>query len=429
MNKKLQTRCNTLMTTIVENNCVDVDILFKKLHENKAYRSNYYHKAVLDFFIEHNICLTKDNKVLGSNFTVSEIKYLNNLVSESSTKVSSKIISKSKLWIAERYLNEKVNEKVPEVYIEEDLDSEEEPATSRFSTIEDDILSMYLRDIGKYPLLSAQEEYTLSKQYKENGDKAAREKLITHNLKLVVSVCKPFQNKGLPMIDLIQLGNLGLMTAIEKFDPDLGYRLSTYATWWIKQSVLRGLYRDSKLVRMPIHASEQAYKIKKAKETLTDILDRDPTNEELANYINENKLFGSSINGITALDIHIYTYFYELNSIISLDLPILNADGDPDTTIGDYIASDEKTPEEIATMVDLTKVINDIMDKVLKPNEINVITKRFGLNGSRRYTLEEIADEYGITRERIRQIENRSIGKLKRSMHARLQLIDFKNDF
>lgn len=311
---------------------------------------------------------------------------------------------------------------------EEDIEEDEKDSTTiTFHTSNNEVpdsFNKYLTEIAQYDVLSKEEECELSRRYLQNKDVAAKNKLVTHNLKLVVSIAKKYTGSGLPILDLVQSGNLGLMTAVDKFDPDLGYKFSTYATWWIKQSIIRSISTDSRLVRLPVHATEQGYRIKQARAELRIKLNREPSDEELCNYMNENKLYASSVGSLSEIDIRIYSAFYDHGSVLSLETPIANGDGDEDTCLGDYIAANITSPEEEAVEIDKSATIKRILNEVLNEKEIAVLVYRFGLSGFPRMTLEEVGKKYKVTRERIRQIEAKALRKLNRSRKARTVLLE-----
>lgn len=306
---------------------------------------------------------------------------------------------------------------------DDDLDLDDKS----FGILLSDSFRVYLREIGQYEVLTREEEMAYAKKYKETKDINAKNTLINHNLRLVVSIAKKYIGTGLSIMDLVQNGNLGLITAVERFDPDLGYKFSTYATWWIRQSITRSISNESRLIRLPVHVVEQANKIKQARAVLKDILGCEPSSAELAKYINDNKLYSSSVTHVDEIDIRIYSAFYDSNSIVSLDTPVLDSSGDGDTCIGDYIPNNEKGPEDIAMKNNLAIAVKQVLEATLKEKEINILVDRFGLDDHPRLTLEEVGRKYNVTRERIRQIESKALHKLRRPK-ARMALIDFLKD-
>ena len=302
--------------------------------------------------------------------------------------------------------------------------NEEDDSITDFNSMSDSV-KLYLVEIGKYPLLSSEEEYELAKKYKDNNDLDAKNTLINHNLRLVVSIAKHYIPSKVPLLDLIQMGNIGLIQAVEKFNPDLKYKFSTYATWWIRQSIGRSIINEARLIRLPVQTNEQGYKIKKAKDELSNKLHRKPTVKELCDYINEKQLYVSSIKHIDEQDIMIYNSFYDISAIASLSMPIVNNDGDEDTCIEEFVSSESPSPEELYENNSTHELIEEILDKILNKKEAEIIRCRFGFNSGHIETLQEIGQKYNLTRERIRQIESTALRKLRRSTIVRKKLGNF----
>lgn len=289
----------------------------------------------------------------------------------------------------------------------DDLDDDdnisiEEPKTqeSLNSVNSDDSVRIYLQQIGKIPLLSAEEELEVAKQIYETQSQFARKVLINANLRLVVSIAKKYIGRGLSFLDLIQEGNMGLIRATEKFDYTKGYKFSTYATWWIQQSITRAIADKARIIRLPIHLIESINKIKKATIDLTTELGRIPVKQEIADKL------GISVAKLTSI-------IKSTQSTISIDTP--TGQKDDSNKIIDYIV-DESTlaPESRVSQESLLDDIK-IMLEQLSPKERDILILRFGLNNDgNKKTLDEIGSIYGVSRERIRQIENRAISKLKK---------------
>jgi RNA polymerase primary sigma factor len=271
------------------------------------------------------------------------------------------------------------------------------------ATATDNAFGLYLREIGREKLLTREQEVELAARIKR-GDRAARERMITANLRLVVKLATDYTNLGLPLLDLVSEGNIGLMKAVERFDPEKGGKLSTYAAWWIKQSIKRALANQSKTIRVPVHQVEKIAKIRRLTERLTLELGREPTDEELADEV------GLSADQISAL---------KSSGIqpASLDAPVGRDDGD--TLFGDTI-SDENAEDPLEHIEEKDAHANlDGWLKVLTPRERDIIKARYGLGGARTKTLEDIGAKFGITRERIRQIQVGALRKLRREMARR----------
>ena len=303
----------------------------------------------------------------------------------------------------------------------EDLDDDnisiEEPKTqeSLSSVNSDDSVRIYLQQIGKIPLLSAEEELEVAKQIYETKSEIARKVLINANLRLVVSIAKKYIGRGLSFLDLIQEGNMGLIKATEKFDYTKGYKFSTYATWWIQQSITRAIADKARIIRLPIHLIESINKIKKATVDLTTELGRIPVKQEIADKL------GISVSKLTSI-------IKSTQSTISIDTP--TGQKDDSNKIIDYIV-DESTlaPESLVSQESLLDDIKGMLEQ-LSQKERDVLILRFGLNNDgNKKTLDEIGTIYGVSRERIRQIENRAISKLKKLCKNKNLTSGLKNYF
>ena len=296
------------------------------------------------------------------------------------------------------------------IYDEEVKDSRVQDEFDK--SIAADGIKWYLNSIN-FGLLTAEEEKELARRIKQ-GDMKAREKMITYNLKLVVNIAKRYcgKNKTLDFSDLIQAGNIGLMKAVDKFDPSLDYKFSTYATWWIRQSITRAMSDEGRNIRMPVHALDQYRYIKRAINEL-EYQNINPTYEQIANYVNERGwIVGSTTRAkLTPKDIKRYIQQYNNTDTISLQTPIGDEE---DSFIGDFIADDSIDIEHKAEISNLHESIDQILNLYLSEREANVLIKRYGLDGSPPMTLEQIAKIYGLTRERIRQIEEKAKRKVKR---------------
>ena len=264
----------------------------------------------------------------------------------------------------------------------------------------DDSIEIYLKEIGNIPLLSSEEEKRLAIATK-NGNEEARRILIESNLRLCVSIAKHFMGRGVSFLDLIQDGNIGIMKAVEKFDPYKGYKFSTYATWWIRQSITRAISDTSNIIRIPVHINEVIGKVKRAERSIIVNTGKEPTDEELADYLN-----------IDVSKVSTARIVQSKSNLVSLENPI-KTDGDSDeSVIGDFISSTDDNPEELAYKGALADTVKEVCS-TLTPREQKVLEMRFGFADGKIYTLEEVGDMFGVTRERIRQIENKAIRTLK----------------
>jgi len=263
----------------------------------------------------------------------------------------------------------------------------------------DDSIRLYLREIGRIHLLKADEEINLARRIAHGGDDGikAKRQLVQANLRLVVSIAKKYLNRGLPFLDLIQEGNLGLIRAAEKFDPERGYKFSTYATWWIRQGITRALADKSRTIRVPVHMVETINKFKKITRELSQGLNRRPTENELAVALDVSV---QKVKEIVAAN----------RTPVSLETPLGKEE---DSRLGDFISDAESArPDSSATDELLRKDIEQVLGSLL-PREREVIRLRYGLDDGRERTLEEVGQLFGITRERVRQIEFKAMRKLR----------------
>jgi len=269
----------------------------------------------------------------------------------------------------------------------------------------DSNIGLYLREISQVPLLTPAEEIKLAAKIKR-GNKRAREQMITANLRLVVKIANDFSTFGLPLLDLISEGNIGLMKAVERFDPKKGGKLSTYASWWIKQSIKRALANQSKTIRLPVHLVDKIGKIRRVAARMTEELGREPTSEELADELGLAVAKVSHLKNVAVRP-------------ASLDARI---NADDDTPFGDLV-SDDKAEDPFAALrdKDLRDEIVELLD-VLDARERRIIAYRFGLGGGRERTLEEVGKKFGVTRERIRQLQNIALLKMRKALRKREEL-------
>ena len=285
---------------------------------------------------------------------------------------------------------------------EDVLKSVEDPKIqeSLMSVNSDDSVKIYLRQIGKIPLLSSEEEVELAKRIQENKDEFAKDVLVNANLRLVVSIAKKYIGRGLSFLDLIQEGNVGLIKAAGRFDYKKGYKFSTYATWWIQQSITRAIADKARIIRLPIHMIDSIGKIRRATIDLTTELGHPPTKQEIAYRL------GLPVAKLTSI-------IKSAQSTVSMDTPATS--DDDSSKIADFIVDNSTiTPDGKVSHDNLLEDIRKILNQ-LSQKERDVLILRYGLdNNGVKKTLDEIGSQYGVSRERIRQIENRAISKLKK---------------
>lgn len=280
--------------------------------------------------------------------------------------------------------------------------------TRYLDDVADDSVRLYLREIGKIPLLTAEEELSLAQRVVA-GDKKAKDQMAEANMRLVVSIAKRYVGRGLDLLDLIQEGNTGLLRAVEKFDPDKGFKFSTYATWWIRQAITRAIADQARTIRIPVHMVETINKLLRTQRRLTQDLNREPTNEEIAEAME--------------LDVEKVEHIMKIKQdISSLDASV--RDDEEDSVLGDFIEDEDTvTPEESATGQLLKEQVKGLLGG-LSEREQKILRLRFGLEDGKNHTLEEVGQEFSVTRERIRQIEAKALAKLKKHKDSR-KLMDY----
>ena len=319
-----------------------------------------------------------------------------------------------------------------------DLDDEEEEDTSEevlnsgqyLDDISDDSVRLHLREIGKIPLLTAEEELSLAQQVVANRDELAevleklesdsltdnqrqklrqkahklarpKDKMAEANMRLVVSIAKRYSGRGLDFLDLIQEGHTGLLRAVEKFDPDKGFKFSTYATWWIRQAITRAIADQARTIRIPVHMVETINKLLRTQRRMTQELNREPTIEELAK---ELEMEPDKVEYVIKIK----------QDISSLDAGVGRDGEDEDSVLGDFIEDEEsQTPEESAANQLLKEQVQAVLS-TLSDREQKIVRMRFGLDNGKSHTLEEVGQEFAVTRERIRQIEAKALAKLRK---------------
>ena len=262
----------------------------------------------------------------------------------------------------------------------------------------DDVLSMYLKEINKIPLLTREEEVELCEKARK-GDKAAKDKIINANLRFVVKVAKKYQNHGLDLTDLISEGNIGLINAIEKFEPSRGYHFISYAVWWINQSILKAVSEKSRAIRLPLNRANELVRIEYASNLINGTLSESEEVEQIAEMLNMPE---SKVRELLAIS----------NGMVSLDAKVSASEND-NSVVGDYYEDETYAkPEEHTVEVALKDDVNSLL-KTLRPNEQKVIRLRYGLNGYKPMSLQEIGEECNLTKERVRQIEKKAIFRLQ----------------
>jgi len=270
------------------------------------------------------------------------------------------------------------------------------PAIQKSPVSHADATRLYLKEIGFSPLLSAEEEVYFSRLV-QKGDEASRKRMIESNLRLVVKIARRYMNRGLALLDLIEEGNLGLIRAVEKFDPERGFRFSTYATWWIRQTIERGIMNQTRTIRLPVHIVKEINIYQRAARHLAQKLDREPTSEDVANLLDKPIDDVKSMMGLN-------------ERVTSVDAPM---DADPDRSLLDAIADDSvKSPESVLQSDDMQVQIQAWLEE-LTDKQRQVVERRFGLNGHEVATLEEVGADIGVTRERVRQIQVESLKRLR----------------
>lgn len=294
--------------------------------------------------------------------------------------------------------------------IDELIDEEEDDIDTinngqYFDDVSDDSVRLYLREIGKIPLLNAEEELELAKRVVD-GDKRAKDKMAEANMRLVVSIAKRYSGRGLDFLDLIQEGNTGLLRAVEKFDPDKGFKFSTYATWWIRQAITRAIADQARTIRIPVHMVETINKLLRTQRRMTQELNREPTIEELAK---ELEMEPEKVEYVIKIK----------QDITSLDAGVGRDGEDEDSVLGDFIEDEDgATPEESATSQLLKEQVQAVLS-TLSEREQKIVKMRFGLENGKSHTLEEVGQEFAVTRERIRQIEAKALAKLRKHKDAK----------
>jgi RNA polymerase primary sigma factor len=292
-----------------------------------------------------------------------------------------------------------------ELQDEEEDDEDTLNSNQYFDDVSDDSVRLYLREIGKIPLLNAEEELALAQRVVA-GEKRAKDKMAEANMRLVVSIAKRYSGRGLDFLDLIQEGNTGLLRAVEKFDPDKGFKFSTYATWWIRQAITRAIADQARVIRIPVHMVETINKLLRTQRRMTQELNREPTIEELAK---ELEMEPEKVEYVIKIK----------QDIQSLDAGVGRDGEDEDSVLQDFIEDEDSvTPEQSATTQLLKEQVQSVLS-TLSDREQKIVRMRFGLDNGKSHTLEEVGQEFAVTRERIRQIEAKALAKLRKHKDAK----------
>ena len=326
-------------------------------------------------------------------------------------------LSEEELKETQEFEKEALAEKMDTEDTEEDRENinEEKAENTESDNISrsQDALAQYLHEISKKSLLNADEEKELAIKA-GMGDREARNELVTRNLRLVVSIAKCYakRTETMSLMDLIQEGNLGLITAVKHYDPDLGYRFTTYATWWIRQAITRSILNGDKVIRIPVHTADKISRINIAARKFSAEMGRNATDEEIDKELGEKPGFTRKTKAQVA-------------QVVSYNQPVKDGDNNESNELGEFIPDEAAiSPEEAEEMQNLKETLEGIFNSCLNKKEIDVIRKRFGMYDGRCWTLEQVGEVYGVTRERIRQIEARAIRKMRNPKHKRA-LVDF----
>jgi RNA polymerase primary sigma factor len=293
---------------------------------------------------------------------------------------------------------------IADIEDEEEEDVKDIDLSNNYDEISDDSVKLYLREIGKIPLLTNEEEFELAQKILNGSPKVqkkSKDKMAEANMRLVVSIAKRYSGRGLDFLDLIQEGNTGLLRAVEKFDPNKGFKFSTYATWWIRQAITRAIADQARTIRIPVHMVETINKVLRTQRRLTQELNREPSVEEVAK---EMDMEPEKIEYVMKIK----------QDIASLDASVGRDGEDEDSSLGDFIEDEDRiSPEDSAATQLLKEQIATIL-KTLSEREQKIVKMRFGIGGGKSHTLEEVGAEFSVTRERIRQIEAKALGKLRK---------------
>lgn len=440
MNSRLKTKCDKLIKNAKRKTLLYGDLIAEIAKNRDLLRYNTTIPNALEYLEANGITVimptvknTKPKKAKGSKTNKSnknETHFYTKSIKSTVEDEDSTELPEDSTELPEE-LDDEMMDAIEAESLEQYISGSPEPSTAELKAIENeksndylqtDGVKQYLKDVNDLHdrLLTSEEEAELSKRF-QNGDREAGNLLVEYNLKLVVSIAKRYafaSNGSLDFEDIIQVGNIGVMKAVERFNPDLGFKFSTYATWWIRQSITRALADEGRTIRLPVHATEQLRYIHRAirEIQLKEGREFHPEPEDIAKFCNDHGwVVKTSANNkiITAEKVKEYLRYYDMTNAISLYTPIGEDEHGEQSYLGDFVPDGSDSIEFVAERNDLRDKFDEVFDKCLTKKEADIIKLRFGFNGREPMTLEQIGQIYGVTRERIRQIEEKAKKKLR----------------